>query len=535
MPPGYAPPSFTPVQPPRKRGGGLFWLIIGLFLTPIIACAVLLAASAITQPELLARNLPFFSTTVAGAVYGQDATQREAGREAMTPVAGATVTCGGASAVTDAQGRYSLSQLRGGDYTCSVSASQYAATTVTIHPQLSGSYTLDFGSPSAVAAGGACSPTSSGQRCGALALQPGSISGVVVDSATHQPVNSASVTCWDDSLAARASMKDPARYGAVADEHGQFLVRDVPVGLYLCVAAESGTPLPAVARPGSVATLDFSVCQHHCRGMSYHGGDVMHTFTAYVIFWTPRGTRLDPSGSDARFRSLVTQYLKDVGGTRFYGLLTQYWDISGPVRNVARLGGAYVDTHPYPHAGTSADPLNDSDISREIERVSESQHWSVDTGVGFALITAHGIQTCATYQGHRSCSFPISNDTGFCAYHSSTSYSHPGSTSDYLPYMLVANVSGCDYLPTYGEGPTPYGAPLADAVINSLSHEQFEMISDPTGEGWYDNSDFSEIGDKCETSFGSPASDGSTVRLANGHSYVLQREWSAASGSCSYG
>ena len=155
--------------------------------------------------------------------------------------------------------------------------------------------------------------------------------------------------------------------------------------------------------------------------------------------------------------------------------------------------------------------------------------------MGFALITAYGIQTCATYEGHRSCSFPLSNDSGFCAYHSSTSYSNPDSTASYLPYMLIADVPGCDYLPTFDLAPAPYGAPLADAVINSLSHEQFEMVTDPAGDGWYDDSDYSEIGDKCESSFGYPASDGSTVQLANGHGYALQREWSAAAGACSYG
>jgi hypothetical protein len=506
----------------------------GLFLIPVVSCVALIVATAIAQPELLARDLSVFSTRVTGAVYGEDATQREAGREAMAPVAGATVACGRASAVTDAQGHYSLNQFPGRDYTCSVSAAGYATTSARIHAQFASSYALDFGSPSATAGGGACASASNGQRCGSLALQPGSISGVIVDSGTRKPLNSASVDCWDDSLAARTSMKDPARYSAVASSQGQYVVTDAPVGPYVCVAAQSGPPHPVVVRPGAVATLDIAACQNHCPGVSYHGGDVMNTFTAYVVYWTPPGKRLDPSGSDARFRSLVGQYLKDIGGAPFYGLLRQYWDMAGPVRNVARLGGTYVDTRPYPHAGTSADPLNDSDIYTEIARVSASQHWPVDPGVGFALITAYGIQTCASYEGHRSCSFPLNNDGGFCAYHSSTSYRSGNSTADYLPYMLVANVPGCDSLPTFDVGRAPYGAPVVDAVINSLSHEQFEMVSDPAGDGWYDNSDFSEIGDKCESSFGDPASDGVDVQLANGHGYALQREWSNTRNTCSY-
>ncbi len=492
----------------------------------------MIGATAIEQPQLLARNLTIFSTPVSGTVYGEDASQRETGREAMAPVAGATVTCGDVSAGTDAKGHYSLNLLRGQDFTCSLTAPRYLPLTASIHLQLNGSYTLDFGSPASAKGGGACAPAPSGERCGALALQPGSISGVAVDSSTRQPIDSASVTCWDDSLAARAALKNPASFSAVADAQGQYLVSNMPVGLYLCVAAQSGTPQPVVALPNAVATLDFSVCQSHCRGVSYHGGDVMHTFTGYVIFWTPRGARLDPTGSDTRFRSLVTQYLQDVGGTSFYGLLTQYWDATGPVRNIARLGGAFVDTRPYPHAGTRADPLTDSDIYTEIEHVSESQHWSVAPGVAFALVTAYGIETCATYEGQRSCSFPLNNDAGFCAYHSSTSYSTTNSTASYFPYMLIANVGGCA---NYDQGAVPYGAPVADAVINSLSHEQFETVSDPAGEGWFDNSDNSEIGDKCELSFGSPARDGSTVRLANGHGYVLQREWSDAHNACAYG
>ncbi|HEU0027412.1 MAG TPA: hypothetical protein VFQ25_09880, partial [Ktedonobacterales bacterium] len=121
-------------------------------------------------------------------------------------------------------------------------------------------------------------------------------------------------------------------------------------------------------------------------------------------------------------------------------------------------------------------------------------------------------------------------------YHSSSSsYHRSGATADYMPYMYIADVSGCDFVPTFGEAPAPYGAPLADAIINSLSHEQFEMVSDPGGQGWYGSGGDSEIADRCETSFGPPASDGSTVRLANGHGYAIQREWSNATNSCTYG
>lgn len=535
--PGYAPPGappspITPAKPRRRRG--VFWLATGLFLIPVLLCATLGAITAYTQPQTLA-GVPLLGGQVAGTVYGVNPAARAAGKDEMTTVAGATVACGGASAITDAQGHYSLDQLRGGTYTCTVTSPQYIAVTTTVQLRFDSGYALNFG-PAPAQSKSVCKVVAGGQLCGGLTLQRGTISGVVLDSSTQQPVTSAAVTCWDNSQAAQTAATNPLKLTAVvASATGQYTIPNAPAGPYLCVAAQSETPQAVISRPNATSTLDFSVCESSCPGVVYHGGDVMHTFIGYVIFWTPPGYQLDPGGDDAGFRALVQQYLSDVGGTPFYGLLSQYWDTNGPVRNVATFGGAYVDTNPYPHAGTVSDPLDDTDIYTEIEHVSEQQHWPFGPGIGYAMVTANGVQTCATYEQHRSCSFPLPDDGGFCAYHSSTPYSRTGSTQDYMPYMLVANVSGCDSLPTYGEAPAPFNAPLADAIINSMSHEQFEMVSDPTGESWYDDSDYSEIGDKCETTFGAPAADGSDVQLGHGHGYALQEEWSAATGSCAYG
>jgi hypothetical protein len=529
------PPA--PQEPKRRGPGGVFWIAAGLFLIPVVACAVLGAAAAIRQPQILA-GLPFAAVRVSGTVYGEDATQLETGRMVVTPVAGATVSCGGASATTDAQGGYSLNQLRGGNYTCSVSAARYATATASIHPHFDSAYTLDFGSAAATSNGGACTAVQGGQRCGALALQPGSISGVVVDSRTRQPVNSAQIICWDNSLAARVSASDPARYNAIADAQGQYVVPSVPAGPYLCVSGDNSTPQPVVARPGATDTLDLSNCQVNCRGVSFHSGDVLHALTMYLIFWTPPGARLDPNISDTRARALYTQFVQDLGGSRFYGLLSQYWDYNGPVRNVVRLGATYVDTHTYPHHGTRADPLLDGDITNEITKDGLALHWPLGKGdAAVAIITAYGVQECASGGRDRACSFSTAFNNGFCAYHSANDFRDQQNGDVNLPYMFVPGVPGCDSLLT--GGPSPYGAPVTDAEINSLSHELFESVTDPHDDGWFgangENPGESEIGDLCYTTFGFPASDGSTVRLAHGHGYALQEEWSQASGSCSYG
>jgi hypothetical protein len=449
------------------------------------------------------------------------------------------VSCGGASAVTDGQGRYSLRSLRGNEFACVVAVYPYVARVTHVRFQRNGSYTLDFGAP-AVPQSDACAPTPAGQRCGALALQPGSISGAVVDEVTRKPVNSAEVICWDNSVAARSAMENPTRYSAFTSPQGLYFMPDVPAGLYECVAASSETPLPVAVRPNAPATRKFAICQRHCPGVTSHDGDVMHTLTMYLIFWTPPGTRLDPNISDARYRALVSQFIQDLGGTRFYGLLTQYWDFSGPVRNVVRLGGTFVDTHPYPHAGTRANPLSDGDIFGEIASDTGTLHWPLAQGTtAVAVFTAYGIQACTGTGSRRMCSFPLGNSQEFCAYHAYATlsdYSAPDVSYFKLAYMLIPNVPMCYYLPTFSEAPTPYGSPHAAVAIDSFSHEIFETVSDPYYQGWYGaNLSDTEIGDKCETSYGYAAPDGSTVRLANGHGYALQREWSNATNTCSYG
>lgn len=510
-----------------------------MVLTSIIACSALLAATAIAQPQLLARNGSIFAVRVSGRVYGEDVAQREAGREVMAPLAGVAVSCGGSRAVTDASGFFSLTELRGRAYACALSSALYRTATASISPQFSGSYALDFGAPGQAGAGGSCVSTPTGQRCGALTLSPGAISGVAIDSDTRQTINSASVMCWDNSLAARLGPSDPARYSGVAGATGQYLLENLPVGPYVCVAGRQGALQSVVVRPGAVTSLDLATCEKNCSGVVFHQGDVMRALAIYVIYWVPAGAQLDQRDGDARYRALVSQFLDDLGGSAFYGLLTQYWDINGPVRNAVRLAGDYTDTRPYPTAASRSSPLNDKDIAAEVTSVASRQHWAITPQrTAIALFTAYGAQICADYQGQRSCSFPTASDVGFCAYHSYTTYSSDATGNTpvhYLPYMLVANVSGCDTMPTFSEGPAPYGAPAADAAIDSLSHELFETVTDPNLQGWFESADMSEIGDKCETSFGALGADGSTVTLAHGHGYALQREWSNSASACTYG
>src|SRR5450755_4389575 len=84
--------------------------------------------------------------------------------------------------------------------------------------------------------------------------------------------------------------------------------------------------------------------------LAYHNGPVMRaTSTSYAIFWLP-STLQDGSATrvSATYVSLIKRYFGDIGGSGLYNTATQYFDTGGSIVNSSTLGGAWIDTSPYP-------------------------------------------------------------------------------------------------------------------------------------------------------------------------------------------
>jgi hypothetical protein len=555
--PQYSAPVYPP--PPRpvtRRRAPLALRLAFNLLTLLLTLAIGLTTLGLAlDPQLVVGVLPIVSTRVSGTIYGQNLAQISAGNAAPSPLASATIVCGDTQAHADARGHYTLALLRGHAHRCVISAPLYTPVDVSLSPRLGdGAYRLDLGPHSAPAtnrADGAaqaaaasatqaqaatgCTATVASVVCAALTLRPGALSGQVTASHSHLPIAHAPIFCWDDTLVAQSSASTPTSFTTTADAQGRYTMANAPPGPYLCVANQQGAPQQVMVTPLATTAFNFVECATRCSGVAYHAGPVMHTFAAYVIFWAPPGVNFEPDGQNARFQSLVQQYFTDVGGTRFFGLLTQYWDQHGPVRNVATLGGTYLDQQPYPHAGTRANPLSDDDVSAEIARVRALEGWKVTDGAAFIVMTGYNVQECATFSNGRSCTFPDSAGNAYCAYHSYVPYAYGDGSRDFMPYIYVSDNYLCSYLPSFANNSIPYGDLYADGAIDSLSHEQFESVTDPMGNGWFDNDPSGgEIADKCETTFGDARANGSTVQLNHGHSYVIQEDYSNRSSSCGY-
>jgi len=260
-----------------------------------------------------------------------------------------------------------------------------------------------------------------------------------------------------------------------------------------------------------------------------NGGPTMQNpIKAFLIYWLPSGVVLDTSVTDGvgNFESLTQQFYKDLSATSYLNIVTQYPGACGSnqcvVQNQAgavALGGSWVDTQAYPHAGSQADPLGDADIQNEVKRAITQNRWANDANTEFFVFTGVVKNTGKEVE---ECDSTGSNCTfkgvSFCAYHSSFGLS--GGTARY-GYLSDAsfNTAGC------GEGTaTAVNTQLAsDREVALMSHEFFETITDPLGNAWVTSAN-AEIGDNCNQI-------AATVTM-NGHKYVVQQQWSNGSSSC---
>ena len=549
------PPTRPPVTRRRVR---VFFIITVLALIAILAI-VGAGVTALVGPRTLMGLITLTppNAQIRGVVYADDIAAREEGTITLQRLA-ATVTCNGVSAHAGADGDYALTLRRAGSYSCTATAPQYSPVSTTFAPTTTGdaalTLTLDFGSASVNSALTSC--VTPGQASGALCPElrplPATLRGVVTYAGHSKPAAYTTISCWNDDAALNQTDQLATSYTTTADAYGAYTLKNLPVDHYACVGGPSDSLHRLALGPGADTTLNVSLCATNCPALSYHNGLVMHTFTAYLIFWLPAGYSLEPNAADDTLtRALIEQYFRDVGDTSFYELLTQYWDNNGPVRNRVTLGGIYFDTTPYPAAGTSNAPLYDDDITSAIQQAKTAKGWTFGPTHEFFVFTGYDVHECASKRSDNStnCSFDHaegqhgqggqSGQSGmgvgksFCGYH--TAYGGGATDSvDEEIYAYISDTNGCADVSEFDTHPIPYGDRVADSLINTISHEQFESVSDADLFAWYDgnSADAGEVGDLCAYNFGVVRADGANVTLAHGHSYILQQEWSNLVNGC---
>jgi uncharacterized repeat protein (TIGR01451 family) len=251
--------------------------------------------------------------------------------------------------------------------------------------------------------------------------------------------------------------------------------------------------------------------------MTYHGGPVMQSVTAFAIYWTPNNTIA------TGYQTLVNRYFQDIGSSSFYNINTQYSQNPGPtfMQNVSNFGGAWVDTtNAYPGGrGTAANPLTDQDIRDEVTRaLAANPSWGpADLTRQYLVFQEQGIESCFD---STDCT-PGTTHPVYCAYHNTFTSGSNDIIYSNMPYVETWTTQ-CREFTT-----SPNGNLAADAEISITSHEHFESATDPHLNAWYDSDLSGEIGDKCAYRYGTVGSNGSNISL-KGNAYIVQLEWSNA-------
>jgi hypothetical protein len=271
----------------------------------------------------------------------------------------------------------------------------------------------------------------------------------------------------------------------------------------------------------------------HAANLPYSGGPVLHANRTHLIFWQPAGSGLS---FDPGYESLIETFLHNVAAdsrltSNVYGLTGQYGDRHGPAAYDSTYGGAVVASDRLPPNRCAEPPaigpgwtvcLTDAQLQHEIEHVVRADRLPTGPADVYFLVTPNGLGDC-TDSSSTSCA--LGGDVnGYCAYH--------GVTDDGLVTYAVIPYNA---VPPHcsSQEPRPNGS-TADPTLSTISHEHSEMITDPAGDAWIDNSG-NENGDLCIDTFGAPiGGSGSSAwnEVINGRHYFLQEEWSNADHAC---
>jgi PKD repeat protein len=341
------------------------------------------------------------------------------------------------------------------------------------------------------------------------------------------------------------------------------VVVHTPSGQFLGIVPHSGVAPASI--PGSIAAQRGTSFSSNGT-LNYHGGPVVHSSAAYLIFWTPNGFSI-PASSKTLLQRYFTDSAADSGtSSNAFAVARQFTDGSGFAdykQTFSASSQVISDTQGYPVRDQAHCPENipnaengcvtDAQIQAELQRLVTTLGLPNDGSAGSSSLPAKAPIYFVVLPSNMNVCDSASScaDNLFCAYHSSFSLGSPSKELLYatVPFLAAAQFpKNCQF-----DGNARIQEPngdLADVALKFLSHEHNEAITDPTGGGWYDNASGNEDGDNCNATgpssphggsspnaflptLGGSASAGTLYdELIAGDRYYLQSEWSNGDIGC---
>jgi hypothetical protein len=260
--------------------------------------------------------------------------------------------------------------------------------------------------------------------------------------------------------------------------------------------------MPAVAGPVGDAVVTGN-------GINYHGGPVLkgNPVPIYVIWY---GNWNGTGSNTSTTVNLVETFINSLGNTGYERINTTYGDTTGNVSGNLHLGGAIFDT------GSQGTRLNNNRLSAIVSR-SLSNGLPTDPNGVYVVLTSSNVSE------RGFCS-------SFCGFHT-----HQTINGTDIKWAFVGNSdrcpSGCEIQSTGPNSPSP-GVGGADGMINVITHETEEAITDPDLNAWFDSAG-NEDADKCNFKFGPTQTAPNGARFNQtfgGHNWMFQMEWENSRG-----
>ena len=249
--------------------------------------------------------------------------------------------------------------------------------------------------------------------------------------------------------------------------------------------------------------------------LSFGGGPVVPYAVSHAIYMNP----VLPGVPNGNCPAVATcwgdpeGFLRDLATSDFIHINDQY--VKSSADNRYTVGpSARIDYSPSP----TGSPFSDDDIMAIVHAVAAS---TGQAGYGhiYHVFLPPGQDVCAAGVGCAS--------TTICAYHGSGDFFDIG----HILYTVEPDQLGFGCAIAAG---SPNGA-RADSINNVLSHELFEVITDPDGNAWTNTAQLGllgqEIGDECEFINAAFVFDVPTFKIGK-KLYAVQREYDNAQHTC---
>ena len=247
--------------------------------------------------------------------------------------------------------------------------------------------------------------------------------------------------------------------------------------------------------------------------LSFNGGPVITYAQSHAIYLNPVSAGF-PNGACtiATCWGDPEGFLRDLGASDFIHLTDQYVNLKADNRYTVGQSAMVNYTQ-------SFFPLSDNDILAKIHAVAVA---TGQAGYGhiYHVFLPPGQDVCQLGN--------ICASNAICAYHGSADFFDIG----HVVYSVEPDQIGFGC--SLGSG-TPNG-PRVDSTDNVLSHELFEIITDPDFTAWFNSSTldllFEEIGDECSfLTADFSAFDVPTFKIGK-NVYAVQREYDNTAHTC---